>query len=145
MIVRSWHALCILSVLEANETMKIAIPIFGGRVAPVFDWCRRIGLVDTDSGEWSSREELDVSGVMPLNRPRYLVGLGVEVLVCGGISPELAELMDAHGVRVVSWVAGEVDVVLSEFAAGRLPSEEFMMPGRRGRGCGRRHRRGRRR
>ena len=53
--------------------------------------------------------------------------------------------MEARGIRVVPWVAGDADTVLGEFVAGRLPSERFMMPGVGGRGCGRRRRHGRRR
>jgi predicted Fe-Mo cluster-binding NifX family protein len=123
--------------------MKVAIPIFGERVAPVFDWCKRIAVVDTDATEQAGREEADLADIMPFHRPDRLVDLGVEVLLCGGISPSLAHLVEAHGIRVVPWVAGDVDAVLAEFIAGRLPSERFMMPGWRGGGGGRRRRRGR--
>jgi predicted Fe-Mo cluster-binding NifX family protein len=124
--------------------MRVAIPIFGERVAPVFDWCKRIAVVDTDSAEEPGREEADLADVMPFHRPDRLVDLGVEVLLCGGISPSLAQLVEAHGIRVVPWVAGDVGAVLAEFIAGRLPSEGFMMPGCRGGGGGHRRRRGRR-
>jgi predicted Fe-Mo cluster-binding NifX family protein len=124
--------------------MRVAIPIFGQRVAPVFDWCRRIAVVDTDAVEQAERREADLAGVMPFHRPDRLADLGVEVLLCGGISPSVAQLVEAHGIRVVPWVAGDVDAVLAEFLAGRLPSERFMMPGCPGGGGGRRRRRGRR-
>jgi predicted Fe-Mo cluster-binding NifX family protein len=127
-----------------NDLMKVAIPVFEGRVAPVFDWCRRLALVEADGGGWPERREEDVSGVAPLQRADRLAELGVDVLVCGGISPGLASLVEARGIRTVPWVAGEAGEVLGEFIEGRLPSERFMMPGGGGRGCGRRHRHGRR-
>lgn len=124
--------------------MKVAIPVFCGRLAPVFDWCRDLTVVDTDGGPGANRKETDVSKIAPLHRADHLASIGVDVLLCGGISPALAQLIEAHGIKVMPWVAGDIDAVLTEFLAGRLPSERFMMPGCRGGGRGRRHRRGRR-
>ncbi len=130
--------------VPAGETMKVALPILDGRIAPVFDWCRWIALVDTDEEGVENRAETDLAGIPPLLRADRLAELGADVLLCGGISPGLAQLVESHGIQVMPWVAGEVDEVLREFLAGRLPNERFMMPGSRCGGRGGRHRRGRR-
>ncbi len=123
--------------------MKVGIPIFSGRISPVFDWCLRVAVieVDADASE-KARENIDFSRIQQFSRPEYLSDLGVDVLLCGGISAELMRLIEARGIRIVPWVAGEVNAVLSAFLAGKLPDPQFMMPGRCGRGRRRRVRGG---
>ena len=124
--------------------MKVAVPVLRNRVSPAFDWCRHLTLIDVGAdGTPAAREQVSITEVQPYRRPDRLTELGVDVLLCGGISPPLAQLVESHGVRVVPGVAGEVDTVVTEFLAGRLPDPRFMMPGRRCRGGGRRRRRGR--
>jgi len=127
--------------------MLIAIPVFNGRVAPVFDWAGRLALAGTE-GE---PEERDVSDVAPFGRPAYLRRAGVDVLVCGGISSPLGSLVIAEGIELVPGIVGEVAGVLAAYRQGKLSSPRWSMPGwcanGRGRGaarrCGRRGRRGR--
>ena len=123
--------------------MKVAIPVFGHRVSPVFDWCQQVIAVEIDSnGTEINREEIDLSKVVPFRRSERLASLKVNVLLCGGISDELTCLAEEHGMRVVPWVAGEVNTVLEAFVAGDIADPRFAMPGCNGRRQRRRRRRG---
>jgi len=121
--------------------MKVAIPVWQNRVSPVFDTAARLLLIEDEGGD---RLEAPLVEANPARRVGRLVELGVAVLICGAISRPLAMMVQASGIRLVPWVAGEVDEVLAAFSGGAFPSEAFMMPGcRRGGGRGRRGRRGR--
>ena len=127
--------------------MKVAIPIFQGRISPAFDWCREMLVVELDANRHEvSRNETKFEDSSPSGRARLLRELGVDVLLCGGISAQLACLIESSRAEVVPWVAGEVDTVLEAYLKGNVLQPEFMMPGRC---CGRggrefRHRHGRR-
>ena len=119
--------------------MRVAIPTWEGRVSPVFDVARRLVLVDVESGQEVARKEepIDESGLAA--RTRHLVGLGVDVLVCGAISGPLAGTLTANGTQVIPWICGDVENVFQAFLRGRLSDPSFSMPGccgRRGRSAG---------
>ena len=109
--------------------MRVAVPIFGGRVSSVFDWARELVVADHDGEAEKTRRTEDLAGLAPPFRPRRLAQLGVETLLCGGISHPMAETVQMHGIRVMAGLAGDIDAVLAAFFEGRLPAPEFAMPG----------------
>lgn len=113
------------------------MPVAGTRVSPLFDVARTVLLADIEGGEFKNRSSCDLRPGPPLQRAVLLRNLGVNTLVCGGISTAYAMLVQAQGIRLVPWVAGEVEEVLQAYVAGRLARPEFMMPG-----CCHRRRRG---
>jgi len=122
--------------------MKIAIPEYRGRVSPVFDTCQRILVfqianrgvpIPLGGHDWS---------YLPLPiRANRLRQMGIDVLLCGGISGWLARQIECLGIRLIPWLAGEVHPVLDAFVVGSLPDRRFAMPGSWGKGHGRRLRR----
>ena len=112
-----------------RESVRVAVPIFGGRVSSVFDWARELVVADHDGEAVKARRTEDLSGLAPPLRPRRLAELGVETLLCGGISHPMAEMVQMHGIRVTAGLAGDIDAVLAAFFEGRLPTPEFAMPG----------------
>jgi predicted Fe-Mo cluster-binding NifX family protein len=122
--------------------MRVAVPIHNGRVSPTFDWAMHMLVVDLSGDAEVRSPETSLSGMSPPKRVERVKALGVDVLICGGISNALLTLAESLGVRVVPWVSGAVDDVLRAFAQGQLAQNRFAMPGCRGRarpgGCDRR-------
>lgn len=112
--------------------MKVAIPEHQGRIAPVFDNCRRIlvFLQTPEQDRLVSNE--DWSCVERLSRADRLRDIGIEILMCGGISCRLEQQIVQRGIRLVPWLAGDVYEVLAAFKEGRVSDPCFAMPGRRG-------------
>jgi predicted Fe-Mo cluster-binding NifX family protein len=60
------------------------------------------------------------------------------VLICGAISQPLAWLLASHRIRIIPFVTGSIEDVVSRFLAGKLPDPQMTMPGcwgRRWRSC----------
>ncbi|HTU00328.1 MAG TPA: NifB/NifX family molybdenum-iron cluster-binding protein [Candidatus Sulfotelmatobacter sp.] len=119
--------------------MRLAIPVWKGRVSPVFDAAAQVLLVEIEQGCEQKRREEALSEHRPAERVRRLVELGVDVLICGAVSRPLATLLAAAGVRVVPWTAGPIEGVLNAYLAGKLPHPQWLMPGC---SCGRHEPRG---
>ena len=117
--------------------MKLGIAIWNGRVSPVFDTSQRLEVLDVEEGQVRSRREEEIGADAPCKRAGRLGDLGVATLICGAVSRSLVELLAARGIRVLPFVCGETEEVLSAFLAGRLPDPRLAMPGC----CGRRRRR----
>jgi predicted Fe-Mo cluster-binding NifX family protein len=118
--------------------MRVGIPIWQERISPVFDTARRLLLVDLLGGREQTRSEVLLGDEAWPERARHLREHGVEVLLCGAVSRPLCELLQAQGIRVVSFLRGEPEAVLAAYRSGRLTVTRFRMPGCRGR-CVRRH------
>ncbi len=125
--------------------MKLAVPVWQGRISPVFDVAGQLLLVELVDGREVVREERPLGDAAADQRAAKLAEYGVETLICAGISQPLEGMLADRGLRVIARVCGDVEDVLAAFLAGRLGEERFAMPGccgqrrrRRHGGCGRR-------
>lgn len=118
--------------------MRIALSVFENRVSPVFDWSNRLLVIERDGAKEMNRTEHSIAGMSPVARADYLAGMNVNTLVCGGISKVLLDMVEARGIRVIPWIAGDMERVLGAFLEGRILSGHFFMPG----SCNKQHRHG---
>jgi len=119
--------------------MIVAIPVWQGRVSPVFDVAGQILLVELENSvEQSRRQEPLTEGMMD-RRADQISRQEVDTVICGAISRALESLLTARGIQVIARVCGSVDDVLDAFCREELDDERFAMPG-----CCQRRRRQRR-
>lgn len=119
--------------------MNIAISIWNGRVAPVFDVSTRFVVFDETSGKQLKELDFPMQGESegsPQDRARFLLDSDVHKLVCGAISYWYEQTLLSSGIEVISFVAGSVETIMEALKAGTLVEKTFSMPG-----CGRPRRR----
>ncbi len=117
---------------------KAAFAVWNNRIAPVFDVARHLHLVEAESGRIIRETETSLADELPAQRALRLVEWKINVLVCGAISRPFQEMLATFGIRVISFIAGDLSDVVQMWVSGASKWSEFSMPG-----CGRRgHRRG---
>ncbi|NOQ45946.1 MAG: hypothetical protein GQ559_04625 [Desulfobulbaceae bacterium] len=121
--------------------MKVAIPIWSGRVSTVFDFAHRLLLVEFDGSDEMGRSELPLHGSFAIMRAKRLSHLGVEVLICGAISRPLARMVASQGIEIIPFISGTVSEVLNAYLNGQLADPRFCLPGCRP-GAGRHRQKG---
>ncbi len=123
--------------------VKLAVPIWNGRVSPVMDTAHRLLLVEVVDGAEVSRTVVDLPQASADHRARFISEQGVETLICGALSQDLNQMLTAAGVKTVPWFRGGVEAVIAAHLSGNLHCNEFLLPGcgRRRRGMGRNCRR----
>lgn len=109
--------------------MRTALSIWNNRIAPLFDVARHLWVVELSAGRITGQTAAQFPDDNLLDRVMQLRGLQVEQLVCGAITRSAAELLTSSGIRVNSFIAGEVDQILLAVQAGRLGDEKLKMPG----------------
>jgi predicted Fe-Mo cluster-binding NifX family protein len=109
--------------------VRVAFAVWDGRMAPVFDVSREALVLTIDGGETVSRTTESVEAPTLSLKAGRLEKLGVQTLVCGAISEPLQHELSARGVKVIAFVAGDLDQVVESFLAGRLPTRTLSMPG----------------
>ena len=122
--------------------MKIALTVWDGWISPVFDVCREAMIFEIDAGQIASSTKVDMDGTTPLQKIDRLLGLGAETLICGAISEAVHAEAAPRGLKVIGFVAGEIDQVMQAFLSDGLATPALSMPGckgirRRSRGQGR--------
>ncbi len=110
---------------------RILVPIFQDRVSPVFDSCRRVLVIDVDDGKEIDRQEIYLDNLTLIERISIFRRLNAAVVICGGISETLNQLLDDLQIQLINGVAGEVKEVVGAFLGDKLDDPRFFMPGRR--------------
>lgn len=80
--------------------MRIAIPISGEWIAPVFDDATRLLIVDITPDRKVEHSELPSFVRPPDQRATELASLGVNVLLCDDISDRSAEFIAEKGIEI---------------------------------------------
>jgi len=109
--------------------MKIAIPVFEKRISPRLDFAPGFGLYDIEGERITASREISCEGWSDCERVSKLKGLGVDTLICGGIPGYLQNTLTNRGIKVIPWVAGDVNDALSLFLRGELNSRMVICPG----------------
>ena len=121
--------------------MKAAFVVWQERIAPVFDTARQAVIVTMDEGGRAMTRMEPLTGPTPGHDLMRLRDMGVDTLVCGAMSRPMQQAAAACGLRVIPFVAGETQAMISAWQQGRLEHGRFAMPGCRGRRQRRKRRR----
>ena len=124
--------------------MRLAIPIFGSRISPVFDFSTKALIVEIRDGREINRYEIQLAGLLPLERVQRLKDAQVSTLICAGLSLPLQRMLFVAGLQVIPGIVGEADEVIDAYRGGGLDKRRFLMPGFCHRKRGRRNWGGRR-
>ena len=109
--------------------MKVALTVWEDRISPLFDSTLMLLIVDIESRRIIGRHLEPFESNSPFSRAAKLDDLGVKVLICGGISGFFANLIEAHRIQIIPFVAGAVDEVIEAYMMGTIFSKKFRMPG----------------
>lgn len=116
--------------------MKIAVAVWKNRISPLLDSASMLLIAKIESGSIISRRYETFQSEVLSSRAIRIHTMGVKVIICGAVSHFLANMIEAYGIRIIPFVAGDVNHVLDAYLKGNLPTPKFQMPG-----CGIRRRR----
>lgn len=105
--------------------MRVSLPVWNGRLSPVFDVAERFVVVDVEGGSITRRSE---HSFPDSRRVADLWKLGVDVVICGAVSRQLEATLRLAGIDVVSEICGPTDSVIDAFVRGALPDSAFLSP-----------------
>lgn len=109
--------------------MKTAFPYWQYRLAPVFDTARQLLIVESEAGVIASENPVILSAEDPNEKVLRLVEFEIGSLVCGAISRSVFHMAIACGIRVIPFVAGDLDEIVRSWVAGKFIHESYAMPG----------------
>jgi len=98
----------------------VAIPLFGPFVSPRFGYAPQILLVEIEGGNVVGRWILNTAGMHPWQQMAQLRSLGVDTVICGGISGQMLHQLQSQGIVVINEVGGEAKDALRRLMRGTL-------------------------
>lgn len=110
----------------------MAIPIFRTRVAPVLDWCSKILIVPEEAPDVTASREISVKETGRFSLMRTLQQQGIDIVICGALSPEMLNYGESLGLRIIHGIAGDIGEVLQAYRKGELDRPRYWLPGCRG-------------
>ena len=113
--------------------MKVALTVWENRISPMFDCARMLLIATIENQKVTHTRYEPLPSKHPTAKAKVLFDLDINVLICGAISNFFANMIEAYGIRIVSFITGEVRQVLDVYAKGLLPHSSFQMPGVEGR------------
>ena len=120
--------------------MKVALAYWENRISPVLDTSENFLVVDIQDGRRIKNSNINLGDRSLLDRIEYLKKHDVNVLLCGAISDYCHNLILARGIKVIPWLAGDVDGILEVYIRSNSFEPRFLMPGCKGHGRKRRRR-----
>ena len=103
-----------------EDTMKIAIPVFQTKISPRFDQAQGFVILEMENDNIIARKTLTTQGWSVLDKMKHLVDLEVNTLICGGIDRASLQYLGFKGIKIYSWVTGEVEDAVSCFLSHRM-------------------------
>lgn len=101
--------------------MKIAIPTAEGRLFPHFGKAPQVTVYDVENNVVKNKQVLTAPEHAHGAMPRFLQGLGVTEVVCGGLGAGAVNMLKEMGIAIHGGAPAEdVDKVLIEYIAGTL-------------------------
>ena len=109
--------------------MKIALPVWEGKISPVFDTASKLLVLQLEENKEKYRFETELHEKELARRCSRIKNLDVDLLICGGISRQFYSMLTGSGIHVICWICGVAEDVLNAYCGGTLHRSQFLMPG----------------
>lgn len=103
--------------------------VWGERVSPVFDAARTLLIAHIDGNCVHGTSLVAFDPDRPLELLHLLRAQQVVVIICGAVSEGPAAMIEAAGVQLIPFIAGDTQQVLHHYLQGRPFNGQFRMPG----------------
>ena len=113
--------------------MKVAIPLYGNRVSPRFEYTGDFLIVEFQGKKEIDREALTMEINHPARMADRLVKEGVSVVLSGGMNPHFQEQFRMRNIAVIWGLIGDADDVLATYLDDQVFSGMGPCPRRGGR------------
>jgi Mrp family chromosome partitioning ATPase/predicted Fe-Mo cluster-binding NifX family protein len=112
-----------LSCQIQESTMKIAVPMFEGRLSPHFGHCPEVALVEVDVKTKTilGTQVIPTPPHEPGRFPGWLRAQGADMVIAGGMGQRALQLFDQAGVHVIVGAPSEpAEALVTAWLQGRL-------------------------
>lgn len=100
--------------------MRIAVANDDQMVAAHFGHCASFVVFQEVEGEITDFQEIPNPGHRPGFLPKFLHGLGVNVIIAGGMGQSAIQLFEEQGIEVITGCSGNPEQVVQDYLSNSL-------------------------
>ena len=89
--------------------MRIAIPIWGDKVSPVFDTALRLLVVEIEDNREESRFFYHIDENDLTQKCHRIRKLDLDTLICGAVSQAFLQMLLGSGLNVIQEISGQAE------------------------------------
>jgi predicted Fe-Mo cluster-binding NifX family protein len=109
--------------------MRIAIPVWGENVSPVFDTALKLLVVEIEGNREESRFLYYIDENDLTQKCHRIRKLDLDTLICGAVSQTFLQMLTGSGLDVIQEISGPAEEVLKAYLRGNIYQRKFLMPG----------------
>ena len=118
--------------------MKLGISVWNNKISPVFDAAKTLRIFEIKGDRIEAQRDVDISSGNLVSKASQVVDTGVKTIICGAVSRQFSSFLENYGVKLISWIRGDIKQVLNSYIKKDLLIPEFFLPALRGHKKGRR-------
>lgn len=107
---------------------RALVTVHRDEVAPRFDLCTEVLVLDFDEGRVTRRKDLVLAHPSADELCDLILRMDVETVVCGGIEEEYYHYLRWKRLEVLDSVAGEIEAVVGALSQGHLRQGDIFYP-----------------
>ncbi len=92
--------------------MRIAIPFWQDRIAPVLDCCSKLEIIDLENGRYKRAGIVEMKSMSFAQRLKTFREWKIDLVICNGISFFYRAYLLINAIKVINNVSGETQKVL---------------------------------
>ena len=108
---------------------KIALSIWENRISPVMDSAGQLLIIEYEDKKELNRQLIYIPDIDLVKKVNFFQTQGVELLICGAISRQLLQILSVSGIKVIPFIRGSINKVLSAYIHEYLGEDSFFLPG----------------
>ncbi len=99
---------------------RVAITVFENRISNRLDCSENILLYSVEKDKIESHETVHLVQASPSKKINILLEMGIDVLICNGITDFYYRKLNKSKIQVIPWISGEIEEVINQFLNGKL-------------------------
>ena len=100
--------------------MRVVIPVYKNRVAPRFSFAQSVIIGEIENNSLIITKEIMIVADSYSGKIAQFKGLGIDCIICSGISNDFLKLILASGISVLPNIIGDALDILSKFSNNQL-------------------------
>lgn len=108
--------------------MKLGISVWNNKISPVFDAAQTLRIFEIEGVRVEFKRDVDISSGNLVSKASRIVDTGVKTIICGAVSRQLSLFLKNHGVKLISWIRGDIKKVLNAYIKKDLLVPDFFLP-----------------
>ncbi|MCP4705550.1 MAG: hypothetical protein GY865_13200 [candidate division Zixibacteria bacterium] len=93
------------------------------------DTANQLMVIDYEDKHELKRAIMDIPDLNIIYKIEFFKGQGINILICGAISTRLYHILAASHIKVIPFIGGSIQEIVTAYINGDLQNGDYFLPG----------------